>query len=75
MSHFYPSERARRYRQRAMQCLQQSRSMASEEARAILSDLAGHWTRLADQSEQQDAWPVSEMPEATVLIMRPKAVA
>ena len=51
----------------------QSRSMASEEARAILSDLAEHWTRLAEQSERQDAWPVSEMPDATVLIVRSKA--
>lgn len=47
--------------------------MASEEARAILADLAEHWTRLAEQSERQDAWPVSEMPDATVLIVRPKA--
>jgi hypothetical protein len=72
MSPFYPSERARKYRQKAWQCLEQSRSMASDEARAILSDLAGHWTRLAEQSERQDSWPVSEMPDATVLIMRRK---
>ena len=73
MSPFYPSERAGRYRQHARRCLVQSRAMASHEARAILSDLAERWTRLAEQSERQDAWPVSEMPEATVLIMRRKA--
>ncbi len=72
MSRFYPSARAHRYRQQARRCLEQSQSMATKEARAILSDLADHWARLAEQSERQDAWPVDEMSDATVLILRPK---
>jgi hypothetical protein len=69
---FYPSERASRYRRQARRCLERSQHMATQEARAILFDLADHWTRLAEQTERRDAWPVSEMPDATVLIMRVK---
>jgi hypothetical protein len=47
--------------------------MATQEARAILSDLADHWARLAEQRERQDSWPVSDMPAATIVILRPKA--
>ena len=72
MTPVYPSERARRYRQQARRCLDQSRRVVTKEARAILFDLADHWTRLAEQIEQRDAWPVSRMPDATVVIVRPK---
>jgi hypothetical protein len=54
----------------ARSCVEKSQEMVSEEARAILADLAFHWTRLAEQTEQADSWPVSQMPDATVLILR-----
>jgi hypothetical protein len=50
----------------------QSGQMKTAEARAIFADLAAHWTTLADKAEQDDIWPVSDMPETTILIARSK---
>jgi hypothetical protein len=72
MQAFYPSKRAVEYRRQARLCFEQSEQVVTPEARAIFADLAFHWTRLAEQSERANAWPVSEMPDATVLIMRPR---
>jgi hypothetical protein len=73
MQAFYPSKRAVEYRRQARLCFEKSGQVATPEARAIFADLAFHWTRLAEQSERANAWPLSEMPDATVLIMRPRA--
>jgi hypothetical protein len=66
----YPSDRAEEYRKKARLCVAKSNQMASEEARAVFADLAFHWARLAEQTEQADAWPVTEMAEATIVIVR-----
>ena len=73
MQAVYPSKRAVEYRRKARLCVEKSAQAASLEARAIFADLAFHWTRLADQSEKADAWPVSDMPDATVVLVRPRA--
>jgi hypothetical protein len=73
MQAVYPSRRALEYRRKARLCVAKAEQVVSAEARAIFADLAFHWTRLAEQSEKSDAWPVSDMPDATVLIVRPRA--
>jgi len=70
MTAFYRSANAVIYRRRARGCMAQSGQMKTAEARAVFADLAAHWTKLADKAEQDDLWPVSDMPETTILIAR-----
>jgi len=72
MQAVYPSRRAVEYRRQARLCVVKSEEVATPEARAIFASLAFHWARLAEQSEKSNASPVSEMPEATVIVMRPR---
>ncbi|HLW89938.1 MAG TPA: hypothetical protein VKS78_01380 [Roseiarcus sp.] len=47
-------DRANEYRDRARLCIEAANHMASNEARAILLDLAFHWIKLSEQRVRPD---------------------
>jgi hypothetical protein len=64
METFVTRARAAEYRRLAQECLAAARSTSTEEVRALLTEQAAHWFRLAQEQEEEAAATGPPQPPA-----------